>query len=439
MLNAVGKGDWLTLANRYEMLFATYIQKRGQVDKPGKIRKVFDLEYALSGGRKGEPFPTDKRVVLHGREWTDFSAIRARVVHAGPWTINCFLQMVATSAMQSMFLRFPKTFHINTAEQIKSIVDGKYIFCSDVTEYDRSMSKDAILVAHDVMREYWDERIVDASWRLFTSPYYAKPLELDGKQGTWVKDPTDWNDELFAGNRSGHALTSLIAKGNKVIESLFIIDGIYPVLGRVGRFLNHDMPMSLVNNGDDEIATATQKADMDRFKRLRLDKTKGHYVVEAEVGNGYSGMLLTKPGPELVYFPQARVHSSLEKMWIPERSIGGHHRQYWPIGMMDRIANLTRTDVGREAWSITLSNYRKTLQPIHGDLNEILTNAVSRMDINIDGLSAIDRDVLSDHGKIHHKYLPEEVSEETMNKVSSKIPIERTDTILQKYYRGHIA
>jgi len=39
MLNAVASDDWLTLANDFETLYATYIQKRGQVDDVGKCGK----------------------------------------------------------------------------------------------------------------------------------------------------------------------------------------------------------------------------------------------------------------------------------------------------------------------------------------------------------------------------------------------------------------
>nr|UQT02510.1 P2 [Red mite associated cystovirus] len=438
MLDAVDKDDVFTLANKYETIYATYIQKRGQVDRPDKIRYVFDLEYALSGGTKGKPFPTDKKVVIDGREWDDFSAIRARVVHAGPWTINCFLQVLATGHMQAMFKRFPKTFHINTRDEIKSVVDGNYIFCSDVTEYDRSMSRDAIEVAHDMMREVWDERMVKASWRLFTAPYYARPLGLESGKGQWVRNPMDWEEELFAGNRSGHALTSLMAKVNKVIESLIVIDKLYPVLGRAARFLKHEMPLALVNNGDDEIIIARQNVDMIRFKQYRADLSVGHYVVSPEEGNGYSGLLLAKTDVPLVYNPIPRVHTALQKMFIPERGIGGGHRKFWPIGMMVRVENLNNSDVGREVWALTQHHYRKHLEPKYGDIRAIIANGISNMSMRVDGLTERDREVLDDPDKLHYKWLPEEISKGVLDMVTSKIPMERTETILSRYYSGNL-
>lgn len=438
LLNAIAEGDALTLANEFEMIFATYIQKRGQVDRVGKKRMVMDLIYALSGGSEGSMFETDKKVVLHGKEWDDFSAVRARVVHAGPWVINCFLQMIASPTMQAMFHRYPKTFHVNTADQLKAIIDGNYIYCSDVTEYDRSMSKDAIRVPHEVMENFWDKRLVKASWKLFTAPYYAKPLGLESGKGTWVKNPLEW-EEVFAGNRSGHALTSLIAKGNKVVESLFIVDKMYPVLGRVEQFLKHEGPVKLINNGDDEVVVIPLVQDMARFTSLRKDIKNGHYLVEPEPGQGYSGMLIHKTDKHLVYDPKPKLHTSLLKTFVPEKGINDPMRaDYWPIGASVRIDNLTQTDLGREIWQLTLFHYRQRLEPRHGDIRSIITKAHAEMRIVVDGRSQADREVLDDPDKIHYRWLPSEVSPDVLALKTTKVPEARVGTILSRYYSGHV-
>lgn len=435
MLTAVDTEDWQTLANEYEMLFMTYIQKRGQVDSVGKQRISFDLAYALSSGKKGKAIPADKRVVIDGREYQDFSAIRARVVHAGPWVINCFLQMIGTPVMRSLFRRFPSTFHVNTKEQILAVVNGKHVLCSDVHEYDRSMSRDALEVPHAAMREKFDPRLVKASWRLVTSPYYSKPLDIDGKKGTWVLDPTNWKQEVFAGNRSGHALTSLFAKVNKVAETLMLIDHIYPVLGRVKSFLEGAMPMGMVNNGDDEIVWATESADMDRFRKLRADKSVGHYIVAPEDGQAFSGLLLVKTGDK-TYDPTMRLHTPFEKLWIPERSIGGKHRKYWPIGVMARIDNLMNSAQGRHAWELHNRVYDRHMAPVYGGFMETLFAAVAKMDMSLDSLSAIDKEVLDSPDKIHHKYTADEVSPVVLNKITTKIPTEVVESFLKRYYTG---
>jgi hypothetical protein len=436
MLNAVWKDDWLTLANRFETIYFTYIQKRGQVDSADKKRTVFDLEYALSGGLKGRAYDADKRVVIDGAEYPDFSAMRARVVHAGPWAINCFLQMCGTPVMRALFARFPKTFHVNTRDEILSVINGKHIVCSDVKEYDRSMSRDAISSVHDTMVEYFDERIVKASAKLFNAPYYAKPLDLDGKKGVWVGDITDPTSEVFAGNRSGHALTSLVAKVNKVIETLFVIDLIYPVLGRTESFLKGNMPIGMVNNGDDEMIWAESKADLDRYLELRKDPLNGHYLVAPEDGQGFSGLLMKKLG-DTEYDPVPRIHTTYEKMLSPERSIGGKHRAYWAIGAMARIDNIMLSEAGRESWQIFLSVYRRNLEQEFGALLDLIKEGMQAVPLDMHGMSTIDKAVIEDPDKLHYMYDDEDVSSEVVAAVTSNIPIEVTEKFLRKYYRGN--
>lgn len=441
MLDAVDKGDAITLANEFETIYAMYLQKRGQVDSPDKVRMVIDRDYAISSGAKGIERPTDKKVVFaDGRKYDDFSAIRARVVQAGPWTVNCFLQIVATCAMHAMFGQFPATFHINTKEEIETQVNGKYIFCSDVTEYDRSMLASDIKIGHDVMAEYWDERIVKASWRLYSSPYYSKPLDVNGGTGSWIGDPTDWSFELQAGNRSGHAFTSLVGKVNKVIETLCIIDKLYPVLGHCKKFLEGRGPMGVIDNGDDEIVWSIAKADLEAFKKLRADLKTGKYVVKPEVGQGFSGLLLCRDDPtSTTYRATPKVHTTFEKLWVPERSIGGLHRRFWTIGVIDRISNIMATDIGRHAWELHMSVYRKMMAPLYGDFMAVVMREHSKIQFDVAALSAKDKEVLDDPDKLHYKYLSTDISDQVLEVVTSKIPLKAVEAIVLKYYKGSLA
>lgn len=440
MLNAVHKRDYITLANSFEMVFGMYLQKRGQLDEPSKVRRVIDRDYAVSAGKTGIERPTDKKVVFaDGRKYDDFSAVRARVVQAGPWVINCFLQVVATCTMHSVFQLFPTTFHINTKEEIEDQVNGKYIFCSDVTEYDRSMPADDIKLAHDVMKEYWDERICEASWRLYCAPYYSKPLDVNGGTGAWVGDPTDWSFELKAGNRSGHAFTALIGKANKVIETLQIIDRLYPVLGHCKKFLEGRGPLGVIDNGDDEIVWSRTKSDLDAFKKLRSDLSVGKYVVKPEVGQGFSGLLLCRDSVDsTTYKPTPKVHTTFEKLWVPERSIGGLHRRFWTIGVIDRISNIMATDIGRAAWEIHMSVYRRMMAPLYGDFMAVVMREHSKIKFDVASLPQQDKEVLDDPDKLHYKYVSTDVSEKVLDIVTSKIPLTAVERIVKRYYTGVI-
>lgn len=438
-LNAVERGDSYWLANEMEIVYGMYLQKRLQLDAAEKVRYAFDWTYALSGGARGLKMPTDKKVILpDGSRWDDFSGLRVRVIDAGPWAINCDLQMVASSHMRALFERFPRTFHVNTKDEITSVVDGKFVFCSDVSEYDQSMSGDAVSVVFETMRNFYPEGICRSAERLYESPYFARPLQLDGTKGMWIKDPMDWTFKMNSGNRSGHAFTSLVAKVNKVIETLSLFDLMYVVTeANVRRYLEGSMPIGLVNNGDDEIAWTDTALDMRRFRALRSDLKLGHYVVTSEVGQGFSGLLLVRPDPtKQVYVPTPRLQTPFEKCYVPERSIGTAMRKFWPIGWLDRIDTLHSSDAGREAYEIHNFSYRKHLEPRHGTLAGILARGLEGLPHLGKEFTLIEREVLAEPDKLHYKYDEDDVSEKVLNMITSNIPSTYVAGWLRRYYTG---
>lgn len=438
-LNFVERGNVYGLLNRFETLYGMYTQKRLQVDEPSKARYANDWLYAISGGAKGQRIRIDKRVVIGGTEYPDFSPLRVRVIDAGPWTINCDLSAISTSHMRGLFERYPGTFHVNTAAEIVGVVNNKYVYCSDVSEYDQSMSYDALNdIPFTTMKEYYPEGICISALRLMEAPYFSRPLELGGTKGRWIASPLDWSFCMRSGNRSGHAFTSLIAKVNKVIDTLFVIGKIYPVTeDNVESYLQGRMPMGMVNNGDDEIVWATTRSDIQRYRALRADPLAGHYSITPEVGQGFSGLLLVRPDPnEPKYSPQARLQTAFEKMYVPERSIGTRLRKYWPVGFRERERNLRQTDVGRELWEYHKWCFAKHLESRFGSYNSIVERGFRDVDIATAGLSQIDLDVLIDPEKLHYAYHEDEVSETVLRQVTSRIPVSVVEGFLRRYYKG---
>lgn len=439
MLSLIASKDAETLANQYEQLYMYLMQKRLQVDTPGKVRMAADLEYALSGGRKGKMFPVDKKVVIDGKEYSDFSACRARNVHAGPWAINCILQIIASGHMSSIFERFPSVFHTTTAEQIKSLIDGHYVTCSDVKEYDRSMSREAIEVPHLVGRNFWSPELMDMSQRLYFSPYYSKPLGLGEKGGRFILDPRNWSDEVVCGNRSGHAWTSLVAKVNKVIETLCVFHEIgLSVIGNELIYLKNEGPIKFINNGDDEVVYCKDKSLFERYKKARYAGGFGHYVVEEELGQGYSGYLLLRDKDSLTYTPVRKIHTSFEKMFVPERSIGSNFRKYWYIGFLERINSQDQTPLGPGIWEIFHRCWREKMDRHFGDFLASISAAADRSDLLFDSLSNIDKEVLDDPNKIYYKYLEKDISKEVFDKVTQKVPFEVYQHIVKMHYSGNV-
>lgn len=440
MLQAVDRGDHEQLADEFEIAFLMYLQKRGQVDRIDKVRKVFTLSSVLKDLDPIE-IDADKRVVIDGQEWVDFSAMRMRTIHAGPWALNWFLQVIATGHMQAMFVNFPKTWHVNTDEQITSVVNGKYIYASDVENYDRSMKDQAIEVPHIVAREFWDERMIDASWHLYRSAYYSRPLGMGDKRGSFVGDFRDFrNEQVFCGNRSGHAWTSLIAKVNKVVECLWIFSEMgYSVVGNEATFLRGDQSVGVVNNGDDEIAWFTDERDFLAFKKIRENGKENIYKAAAEDGAVYSGRVLMKHQTKtLHYVPVPRLNTAFEKIYVPERGIDSKMRPFWVIGVMQRINERASHPLGPVVWEIHDRLFHDILSHRIGSMMSIMSDAVAALPRHQDDYSAIDREVIDDPGKIHYKYVDGEVSDHAMELIAVSLQSHYFVPLVQQRYKGNL-
>ena len=434
--------DYIGLANKFEMLWIMYSQKRDQPDTAGKNREVMDLEYARSGGVGGHIKNADKTVVIDGVSYPDFSCTRARFIHAGPWAINVILSMISTGTMQSMFLRFPDVFHVNTAEQVKTLVDGHYIYAGDVKEYDRSMKSESIRIAHERCKKVWDHRLVDMSEHLYFSSYYAKPLSLDGLDGgsVIIGDYTSFEPQVECGNRSGHAWTSLIAKVNKVWETLYVFHlcGI-KVLGNVRNILLGRSDLKLINNGDDEVIYTKSKATMKRFEEVRSDVTKGGYVVAREDGQVYSGMVIRLVDEvNLVYEPCPRLATGFAKIYVPERSIGGLMRPFWYIGVAQRVNERDAHPMAEKAWEVHDKLYHDMLAPTYGGMYEMLTHHM-RQGAKINALlSEADKEVLDDPSKLYYKYAEGDIHPEVVKLSTIHVAIESAAKSIKTYYTGSV-
>lgn len=441
MLTALVKGDFLTIRNEYEIMPMMTVQKRDQVDTPGKVREVYDRDYAVSGGTKGGLHAADKRVVIDGREYEDFSATRARVINAGAWTSNCVLSMVSTGTMKGMFERYPSVFHVNTDEEIKKLVDGCHVFCGDVKEYDRSMDKEDMEIPHLAMREYWDERLAILSEVVYHSAYYSRPLELEGTRGVLVGNYEKYLEpQVVCGNRSGHALTSLIAKGNKVVDTLILFHKCgLRVIGNEETFLLGNGPINLINNGDDEIVYSKDKNLLERFKELRKDPLAGRYLITPEEGQAFSGRVLRVDNfGDVVYHPSPRPLTPFQKMYCPERSIRGTFRPYWAIGFIERANERGGTPAGEKMWEIHDQLFHDMLSRRFGSFWGLLATGMEESGLPFDAMTRVDKEVVEDPDKIYYKYSSEEVSDSILDKIMTNIPYSSFEESVKMTYRGAI-
>lgn len=435
--------DLVKLAAEAKVIFMMNSGRRDQVDSVGKERLVFPLEYALSSGRKGSPVKADKRVRLEGGDWSDFSATRARLFHGAPYGANLYPQVIATGTMHAMFEQFGATFHCT---DVPAMADGigvdEAVVCSDATEYDRSMATFLIKRLFRVAREYWADEWIDWCEQLAFCPYFSRPVTL-GTHGPESKpqlvgDIFKAEHQLFKGNPSGHAWTSLIAKFMMVFDFLATADDLYHnVLERMEDYLCHRMPLKTHNNGDDGMYRG-ERSVLTKYAEYRFGKVNpGYFVLKPEIGHVWSGYIMA-PKPGGGYAAYHRIHTTIEKLFCPERSAGGNFRPRFTIGMLQRINGGTHP-MHSKAIDILAKCWRERAAPYYGGLMELINRHHERLTLDMTALSRIDREVLEDPTKLYHLYTEDDVSPEVLAMIFEKaLTIDEVEPFARDYYTGEI-
>lgn len=452
VMSLVHHGELEDVARDHGIVFCYNLGIRAQVDNPDKVRTAFDLQYASSGGRRGKgDIVCDKRVVLgDGSVVEGFCASRIRVVQGAPFLTGLPLQAIATGHLYSLFKRFPTMFHTtNIKADAEAIPVGHDVLCTDISDYDRSMQAFMLDVMLDKARGVWDERLITWCERLLYAPYYTRPLTPDGRRGVFVgaSDLTRSEKEripylnrrqVFGGNRSGHPWTSLIAKVMKVADDLCIIDDLMgDVIERFDDYMQGRMAFVIKNNGDDVLLHAPRDL-MARYKAYRFgEQQRGYFVASPELGQVFSGDMILRR-PEGGYTSCPRLHTLFEKMLVPERGINTVFRSRWTIGILARLMNETHPlhHVAIEAFA---STWRDHMQRDFGDFFQMLTDAHALVNIDVNALSAIDKEVLDDPKKLHYKYVEEDVSPDVLRIVlGTNISYDEYKHIPERYYSGSV-
>lgn len=438
MLKTFVKGDAAGLARDFEMAIVMGTNVRWQVDNPGKERKYWALDDCLREMSPQKRVITTK-VVINGVEYPDFAAMRTRLINAGPWPVNSMLQPFASGVMYAMFDIYPETWH-RDEDTIDEQMEGNLLWHGDVSSYDNTFSEEEIDLSLNKGKEYISEEIMELASSLYYSAYYTRPLGPDDKP-TVMGDPMKIRDRhVKAGNRSGHAFTSLFAKVWKVIETLSVFDKMgYDVVRDLKMFLKGQMPLGVINNGDDEIAWFKTERDYRLFCELRSRENTpdAMFKVEREVGAVFSGRVFQKVG-DRKYKSVERLTTPFQRILCPERSIGGNFRKFWPYGILDRHNKRDSHPTLALLWDIFDHSYRKELEPHHGTFLGLVQRAAAQLPFQVGSFNWKDIMVLDDASKMYHRFKPEEIKEEVIESAFRRLQPQFFASVFKDHYRGNL-
>lgn len=434
----VEAGDSVGLYRDFEVAFLMGVNVRWQPDMPGKQRYFWSIEDVV---KEDSPVrrPISTVVNFDGVDMPQFAAMRTRLINQGAWSINVQLQPYATGAMHGMFHRYPETWH-RDEDTLHEALEGKDVYFSDVSTYDQTFTEEMLDISHDVGRNYVSDGIMSMSQHYYYAAYFARPLQTEG--GSWhsVGDPSKFTTkQVVAGNRSGHAMTSLMAKVWKVIESLWTFDCIgYDAVKDVKLFLAGKMPCGTINNGDDAIEWFDLESDYDKYVKFRASKRDDWmFKVEREMGNIFSGRVFMRvPGERKSYTQLPRVTTPFQKIYIPERSIGGDFRPFWPIGIVQRVLASDSHPTLAGMWEAHNRAYRDTWGKEIGDFWSIVKQAHDEMPFNSEAYTSKDIAVLEDAAKIHYAYTDDEIADEVIDRSFARLHHKFFEASVQRNFSG---
>lgn len=442
-------GDMVALAAYAKVVFMMNAGRRDQLDRVGKERLVFPLEYAASSGRKGKPIVADKKVVIDGETYDDFAATRARLFHGAPYATNLYPQIIATGTLHGgMFEQFPETFHcIDVKAAIGDIPLDEDMRCSDATEYDRSMRTFLIKRFFERARAFWSEDLIDWCEHLCFCSYFSRPVGLedpdnkgfttDGtpNRAVMMGDPFSKDEQVHRGNPSGHAWTSLIAKFMMVFDFLATADDLtHDVLEEMVPYLRHQKLLKTKNNGDDGMYHGASKL-LNQYVDYRFnpDHNPGYFVLAAEVGNIWSGYV-TERKPTGGFTAYQRPQTSIGKILCPERSAGSNFRKRPTIGIIQRINGGDHPYHSRMI-ELFFESWRDIAQPTYGPFMDLVNRHHERLTEDMQSLTAIDIAVLEKPELLYYRYTEDDVSPSVISQLFEQAlsPAEIMPFVLKNY------
>lgn len=432
---------------RYVIAFVHNV--RWQVDKIGKQRMIADLEYALSGGKRGKLYPSDKRVVIGGVEYPEFSACRLRLIQGLSLLPAAMEQIKFSGHMKHMFVRYPKTWHHRDVNEILSrLKTDEEIEAGDVSDYDSTAHWFMFEEFLSVMAEFYSPGEVEHTRMSLQAPYVTPPVEQGGTR-VWVGNPTIAADfKLRAGIRSGHPSVSCLGKLFKTAETLCIFDRMnHDVLEKMDEYLDWKRDLKIANSGDDEwdIMPIHRLKEYSVLRYGVDGKGTGHsgyFKVEREVGKGLTGKIVTRRNKDnRTRRAIPKISSRFQKTYQNERGVDSLLRKRWPIGYYARRVLYKENPACRVAEQIDDYAWKKSgLEAKHGTVDSIVTREFKMMVAQGGAIPETESDylVVAQPDLIHYAVDESDLSQGILDSLCTKVKHDEWLSTFSKHYGGII-
>lgn len=453
------------------------LQSSDKVSDDGLVpaeRMIADLEYALTGGRKGSRRASDRSFDQVDEQLRNAlkNCYRQRKRTAFGMTalVNYILMPVAQSVRQSIYRRYDKTLHHTTRHQLQDHLGQCYdMIAADVSQHDQVWPVSFLM---DVARE----ELLDmgfAPW--WISIFYAQAFAPTFVTGVGPDEPNlllgSYKDpNLRLGLSSGNAFTDILGTwfmcatyatvlfehvAPKYIAGCSTVEGALKVMDK---FLKWQLDVAIKDKSDDALLLTRvphlKEPMNDLIKLMKSgDLTKVSTLMEVgyENGHAYLGNLILYPddydlrksiviGNPISYFvnqfaPEYGVQSAITKRPglrrpYPGLAWGTYDDVYGSIpvyGEMKELVDRCWRDVMGESYlhfrEEMLTRDKLKLQK---DLMQIGS------DLRFEDMSPVELEVAMDPSKLEWKYDPGQVRNEIADLSFRGVPVETIEPFFNK-------
>jgi hypothetical protein len=436
-----------------------------------KDRPVADLEFAISGGRRGTFKPANKHFdnvdfyVPKG-----FARERNRTAMGGPWALNAALAPIAQSVRKRIYDVFSYSTHHTTRASIQDdLRDWKFTIAADVSNHDWFWPTFIIKTMGDKLKDMnFDERWVELFEVCNLLPRYVTDVG-PGQENLLIGDPRQ--PDQHGGLTSGNSFTDIFGTvGMLWIYFMIQVEHTYPQLIKslqkpesakrvLMQYLQGTLPIVIKDKSDDALLGWKDTALIGKANALMEKMKKGEQIspymkVSYEHGGAFLGSILyypsNKDGSKLNLI--GNIQSLVTNLFSPEYGVQS--------GVRDR-SKVKRPFPGL-AWETLAQVYASC--PLYGDVMELIekewydvyhesfysrkfkqlqTDKVNLQryveefkQVGAKNLTSIDLEVLNDPTKMEYKFQESDVSPEVFDFLYQGLSLEEIEPYFNSIVRG---
>lgn len=438
-----------------------------------KDRPVSDLEYAITGGRKGHRGVADKS--LDGVDWPHpkgFFRMRKRSAMGGGLGLNGALMPHAHAVRKHLYRDYPSLYHHTTRDQLQAdFREWKWMILTDVSNHDQLWPVHLLLplIVETLLNMGYPE------W--WVKLYETKNLLPIFVTGVGPNEPNlligDYaNPDLTLGQTSGNSWTDVdntlgMSIWYFILQVEWTMPSLIPKLGTlsgalevVKAYMKDELPITAKEKADDCNLGWKSEDLIPAAQRLQEAMIKGERVspymnISYEYGGAFLGGQLLYPRdfsiPGLVV--TGAISSFLIKQFSPEYGVQSELRD--------------RTKAKRPypglAWGSMLEAYGT--HPIYGEMRELIDSCwydeygysysgyrddLLRRDrarlaewsrqrshgLGLDDLSQIDQDVIAHPEKLQYRYDPADVNPTVVDLLFQGVTADELEPYFDSVYRS---